>query len=635
MAILPLGTDRVSSLMHSMLTSQQIDGTQSELTTLENELSTGLAVSQPSDNPSAAAVIMQLQQTLTRTGSYSDTINSTTAQLSQSDSSLGTLTNLLQQAQQIASADVGSTTTPSQRQADVAVVQSIYNQALSIANQTYNGQYLFGNATGGSNPFVESNGTVQYTGPAQTLTNQVGDNYSLTFQVNGAAVFGSLTSSVVGSTNVSPSLTPQTRLSDLGGANNMGVMPGLITVSNGTVTKSVDLSAASSIGDVVSLINQAGVGTIAASITGQGLTLTGGATENIVVTGQPATDLGIATPPTGEGVGTPVTGSSVNPKVTAITPLSTLNDGAGLDSSGLVISNGGVPKTITWPAGGTVQDLLDAVNGAGLGVNAQINSAGTGINVVNITQGTSLSIGENGGQSAAQLGLQTLSATTQVSQLNKGAGLQTAGGTTPDFQITARDGTVIPVALGSPTTVQDVLNTINGATGGKVVASLATTGSGIVLTDTTGGTGTLSVTSLNNSSAANQLGLTTTASGATLTGTDTGAQTSTGVFANLQALMNSLQSGNIQGITAAGGGISTDTQRVINYQGQAGAVEKSLTSQQTSLVSQNTATNSLLSQLQDADYATVITQYTTLQTALQASLETAAQSSQISLLNYL
>jgi flagellar hook-associated protein 3 FlgL len=621
--------------MASMMTSTQIDGTQTQLQTLENELSTGIAVSQPSDNPSAAAVIMQLQQTLSRTGTYSDTINSTTSQLSQSDSSLGTLTNLLQQAQEIASADVGSTTTPAQRQADVTVVQSIYNQALSIANQTYNGQYLFGNATGGASPFVEVNGTVQYTGPAQTLTNEVGDNYSLSFQVNGAAVFGSLTSTVAGSTNISPSLTVQTRLSDLSGANEQGVSPGSITLSNGAVTKTVDLSGASSIGDVISLINKAGVGSITASILGQGLELTGAPTDDITVSGQEATDLGIATAASGVGTGQTEFGAPVRPMVTPLTNLAQLNNGAGLDASGLTISNGGNTQTITWRAGGTVQQMLNAINGAGLGVSAQINAAGTGINIVNLTQGTSLSIGENGGHTAAQLGIQTLAATTPLSQLNSGAGVQTAGGTTPDFQITARDGTVIPVALGSATTVQNVLTAINTAAAGKVVASLATTGSGIVLTDTTGGTGALSVTPLNNSSAAKQLGLTTAASGATLTGNDTGAPTSAGIFANLQALMNSLQSGDAQAITAAGQGISADTTRVISYQGQAGAVEKSLTSQQTALQTQNTATTALMSQLQDADYASVITQYQTLQTALQASLETAAQSQQISLLNYL
>jgi flagellin-like hook-associated protein FlgL len=312
-----------------------------------------------------------------------------------------------------------------------------------------------------------------------------------------------------------------------------------------------------------------------------------------------------------------------------------LDDGAGIDNSGLTISNGQVSKTITWSPTGTVQDMLNAINGAGLGVLAEINSAGTGINVLNASQGTSLSIGENGGNTAADLGLQTLSLSTPLSQLNNGKGVQTAGGATPDFQITAADGSTFQVSVSAAQTVQDVINEINAATGGKVTASLATTGSGIVLTDDSGGTGTLSVSELNDSSAAADLGLNVAASGNTLTGTDVGAPTSAGIFGNLQALATALQSGNQQDITAAGQAIQTDVNRVIEAQGQTGAVQKELTNQQTDLQQRNTATQSLLSQLQDVDMAQAISQFQTLQTALEASLETAANSMQISLLDFI
>ena len=114
--------------------------------------------------------------------------------------------------------------------------------------------------------------------------------------------------------------------------------------------------------------------------------------------------------------------------------------------------------------------MLNAINGAGVGVLAQINSAGTGINILNSTQGTTLRNGENGGTTAADLGIQSLPPTTLLSQLNNGKGVQTAGGATPDFQITARDGTTFQISISAATTVQDVINDINTATGGKATA---------------------------------------------------------------------------------------------------------------------------------------------------------------------
>jgi flagellar hook-associated protein 3 FlgL len=183
--------------------------------------------------------------------------------------------------------------------------------------------------------------------------------------------------------------------------------------------------------------------------------------------------------------------------------------------------------------------------------------------------------------------------------------------------------------------VQNVINEINTAAGPKITASLATTGSGIVLTDSSGGSGPFTVSELNASSAAVDLGLTTAASGNTITGADVGAPTSTGIFGNLQALMNALQTGNQQAITAAGGNLQTDTSRVIEVRGQTGAVEQELTNRQTDLSQQKTATQSLVSQLQNVDMTQAITQFQTLQTALEASLQTAAQSLQTSLLDFI
>ena len=46
-----------------------------------------------------------------------------------------------------------------------------------------------------------------------------------------------------------------------------------------------------------------------------------------------------------------------------------------------------------------------------------------GINVVNASQGTSLTIGENGGLTATQLGIRSFGPTTALSDLNNGDGL--------------------------------------------------------------------------------------------------------------------------------------------------------------------------------------------------------------------
>ena len=101
------------------------------------------------------------------------------------------------------------------------------------------------------------------------------------------------------------------------------------------------------------------------------------------------------------------------------------------------ITSGGKTYTIDVSGDKTVQDLLNSINASGAGLDAEINPAGTGINVSSRVSGADFSIGENGGNTATQLGLRTFTATTQLTQLNHGAGVGvntvTPGGT--DFTI--------------------------------------------------------------------------------------------------------------------------------------------------------------------------------------------------------
>ena len=126
----------------------------------------------------------------------------------------------------------------------------------------------------------------------------------------------------------------------------------------------------------------------------------------------------------------PVAGAGNGLTIASVTPngqvAATTAGGSGqpLDqTSGLQIVNGGSTYNIDLSQCKTVQDLVNAINGAGAGMLAQINQAGTGIQVQSRLSGCDFSIGENGGATATQLGLRTLSADTPLSDLNYGQGV--------------------------------------------------------------------------------------------------------------------------------------------------------------------------------------------------------------------
>ena len=73
---------------------------------------------------------------------------------------------------------------------------------------------------------------------------------------------------------------------------------------------------------------------------------------------------------------------------------------------------------------------------------------------------------------------------------------------------------------------------------------------------------------------------------------------------------------------------------VENYDDVLGDVQE-LESRQNRLADQNLATQSLLSSLQDTDFTEAISRFQTLQTSLQASLQTGASMLNLSLLDFL
>ncbi|MDQ3439467.1 MAG: hypothetical protein M3478_03860 [Planctomycetota bacterium] len=638
MAILPTQLARVSNQLRTSVSQNTIARTQKSLLEVQNELITGKRIISPSDDPGDAAIVQQLRKTLEQRGAYLGNVKQAGSHLGEVDSTLGDLTDLLQQAQDIASANVGSDVTAEQRKSAAAVVDNIYSQVLTLANKQFEGMYLFAGDRLTDAPFAPEAGGVKFVGSATTLGNAFDENSVRPFMVNGDKVFGALSTRIEGTANITPSIGAATRLTDLAGLSDNGIRLGSINLSNGTVTTTVDLSNADTAGDVVDAINNAGVGGITATLGARGINLTGAGADDITVTevggGTTASDLGVFRS-VGAGAGLPLNGADVQPNVTLLTPLASLSGGAGIDlANGITIKNGEQTATINFAGAATVQDMLNRINNSGTHVRAEINAAGTGINILNPTQGTNMSIAENGGTTAGDLGVRSFAPDSPLAELNMGRGIRTADG--PDVTITRSDGTTFDVDIAATGTVQDVIDAINAAdAGGGVTASFAATGNGIVLTDTAAGAGTMSVAPANFSDAAKDLGILKPAVGTTITGDDVNPVKASGVFSHLSALLKSLHESDQLAITDAAAGIKADLTNLTTVRGETGARVQELESRQNRLEDENLATKSLLANLEEVDMTEAISRFQTLQTQLQASMLTTSKLMNLSLLDFL
>ena len=142
---------------------------------------------------------------------------------------------------------------------------------------------------------------------------------------------------------------------------------------------------------------------------------------------------------------------------------------------------------------------------------AEINSDQTGINVRSRLSGSDFFIGENGGTTATDLGLRTLSESTSLAELNYRQGVNPVTGT--DFIIRRNDGVELEIDISSADTVGDVLDLINNHPDNldpdtAVVARLQAFGNGIELVDDNPAAGeSLTVSRVSGSHAAWELGL--------------------------------------------------------------------------------------------------------------------------------
>jgi flagellar hook-associated protein 3 FlgL len=202
--------------------------------------------------------------------------------------------------------------------------------------------------------------------------------------------------------------------------------------------------------------------------------------------------------------------------------------------------------------------------------------------------------------------------------------------------ITRSDGTTFQVDVTGAATVQDVIDRINTAdAGGGVTAGFATTGNGISLTDTAGGPDPLTITPANFSEAANDLGLLKSAVGNVITGDDVNPVKASGVFSNLSNLLRSLHESDPKTMTAAAEGLKADLANIVRIRGESGARVKELESRENRLTDENLATKSLLANLEEVDMTEAISRFQTLQTALQASMQTTSKIMNLSLLDFL
>jgi flagellar hook-associated protein 3 FlgL len=148
----------------------------------ELQISTGKSVNEPSDNPTAAALLVENNDQATFTAGYLESISVVQGQLSTADSTLSSINTALQQALSLGVEAANGTESASDQAAIANQLQGIQTQILSLANTTYEGNYLFGGTVTNTAPFVlggDDGSGVAYSGNTDVNEVSIGTGYNL------------------------------------------------------------------------------------------------------------------------------------------------------------------------------------------------------------------------------------------------------------------------------------------------------------------------------------------------------------------------------------------------------------------------------------------------------------------------
>ncbi len=624
---------RVSNSLRSQLLLANLNQTSVNLLRKQSQISSGRRILSPSDDPFDAAIAGQIKSFLAQKMRFQTNIQNAFGVLSTADGALGQASDIINQAYTIGLEEIGVIATEETRRSAAAIIDELTSELVSLGNTRFAGRYIFAGRDTLTAPFENHGQGIYFRGDTGEVSVSIDYSSASSTSVDAAGAFGAVSAEISGTRDLDPAITGDTLLGDLNGGR--GVKPGSITISDGTNVSTIDLSHAATVGDVLAAINAGTPPSTTASIRpdGKGLMIEapGG---NLHVTnalgGSTATDLGIFRP---SGAGEVLTGDDVDPVVTLLTPLSAIE---GVDwAGGMQIRNGSLEATLDFSGCLTVQDVLQVINLQGLYIEARINDAGTGIDIVSRLSGGALEIGENGGTTASDLGVRSMDLSTVLSSLNGGRGVSTADGI--DMTITLSDGTSFGVDISGAVTLSDVLDAINTAADnpGTLSASLNDFGNGIVLGDSSGGAGELSVVRANMSNAAADLGILGSTAGAVLEGQSVRSVEPGGVFSHLLGLKKALLANDDAGISFYTGRLQDDLPRLLESRASLGARQQRMETVKDRISNEVLELKGMLSDRMDLDYSEAIVKYSTLQASFEAGLQTAGSLLQMSLLDFL
>jgi flagellar hook-associated protein 3 FlgL len=196
---------RVDPFYASNLVSA-LDQTESNEQQFTSELSSGVSMTSLSKNPTGAGQNVLLLNQIQQDDTFTQSCNEVTGQLQVADTALGSVVSELTSAISLATSANNGTMNASDVKSIASQLSGILKEVTSLANTSYQGQYIFAGGQTSTSPFSTSTSTspavTTYSGDQDVNYLQSPNGQQIQLNVSGSQIFlGTGANSVFGALN--------------------------------------------------------------------------------------------------------------------------------------------------------------------------------------------------------------------------------------------------------------------------------------------------------------------------------------------------------------------------------------------------------------------------------------------------
>jgi flagellar hook-associated protein 3 FlgL len=181
---------RIASSTFYQQAVSSIDQNETQLSTVQEQMGSGLQFQTASQNPVAAGQVLGVNQSIADVANWQSNATSLGNSLGLENSTLTSVNTALQQIKTLALQANSGTVSSSDRQQIAQEMQQQYNSIVQLANtQDSSGNYIFGGTQSGSAPFTQTAGGANYNGNSIVDMLSLGPTSEIAAADPGDAVF--------------------------------------------------------------------------------------------------------------------------------------------------------------------------------------------------------------------------------------------------------------------------------------------------------------------------------------------------------------------------------------------------------------------------------------------------------------